>query len=86
MAERACEFGKGQWTVEVGDFGGKPAVFVAPANPPGVPGELADPTTGADKHRLIPGEWVMTFPTYNQAHKVAEALAQRHLLNNPRKG
>lgn len=78
MAERAREFGKGQLTVEVGAYGGTPAVFVAPADPPGVPGELAEPTTGPDKHQLVPGEWVMTFPTDEQAHEVAKALAQRH--------
>lgn len=72
-------FGSGDKTVEVGTYGGNPAVFVAPAEPAGTPGELASPTTGEDKHRLVPGEWVMTFPTEKQAFKVADALCGRRL-------
>lgn len=72
-------FGSGDKVVEVGTYDGKPAVFVAPAEPAGTPGELAWPTTGEDRHRLVPGEWLMTFPTEEQAHEVAGALCGRPL-------
>lgn len=72
-------FGSGDKVVEVGAYGGRPAVFVAPANPSGAPGELAPPTTGEDKHRLVAGEWLMTFPTDEQAYEVADALCGRPL-------
>jgi len=79
QSRRAVAFGSGDKTVEVGTYYDKPAVFVAPAEPEGIPGELAPPTTGDDKHRLVPGEWLMTFPTEEQAHEVADALCGRPL-------
>lgn len=72
-------FGSGDYTVEVGRYVDQQAVFIAPARPRGVPGELAPPTTGADRYRLVPGERVMTFPTEAQAFAVAEAIAGRKI-------
>ena len=72
-------FGNGDYTIEVGRYDGQHAVFIAPANPAGTAGELAPPTTGDDKHRLTPGERVMTFPTEAQAFAVAEAIAGRRI-------
>ena len=77
--EAVMEFGNGNVIVQVGAYGDKPAVFITPAEPPGVAGELAPPTTGEDKHRMLPGERVMTFPTEAQAHDVAEKLCGRRL-------
>ena len=72
-------FGNGDYTVEVGGYDDEHAVFVAPAIPPGRVGDLAEPTTGEDRHRLVPGERVMTFPTEAQAFAVAEAIAGRKI-------
>ena len=74
-------FGKANLTVTIGRYRGMPAVFVAPAKPPGVMGELAPPVTDDDKNRLVDGEWVMTFPTETQAFLVADALTGRKIKN-----
>ncbi|WP_272974837.1 hypothetical protein [Alcanivorax jadensis] len=75
----AVAFGSGDYTIEVGGYVDNHAVFIAPANPTGKMGDLAPPTTGEDKHRLVPGERVMTFPTEAQAFAVAEAIAGRRV-------
>ena len=71
------KFGGGHWTVECGYYGRTPAVFVAPAYPPGNPGESAGRTKGEDRYKFKSGEWVMTFPKINQAVEVAKALTGR---------
>lgn len=68
-------FGKGELVVSRGKYGNNPAVFVSPVqNGPGVVGEHpGDREPDCDPY-LRPGEWVMTFPTHEQAAWVCKAL------------
>lgn len=66
------EFGHGALIVDTGEFRGKPAVYVMPAKVPGEVGKK--PTENYPKDALIAGEVVWTFPTREQAERVAEAL------------
>jgi hypothetical protein len=68
-------FGLGNLVVVKGRYGDKPAVFVVPAqNGPGVVGELSAAREPSQRYNLIPGEWVMTFPSDEQAKRVCKAL------------
>jgi hypothetical protein len=69
-----AEFGHGRWTVDMGLAGDRPAVFIAPAVEPGVVGELVPDDLAHPRDSLSPGEFYMTFPTEEQARRVAEAI------------
>ena len=69
-------FGAGLYGVDIGTYGGKPAVFVTPnkvAAPIGerVPLELQAPLS---RDTLLDGETVMIFPTIERCREVADAL------------
>lgn len=69
----ALTFGAGRLVVDTGTYHGQPAVFVCPVPSPGTVGENAA-HLGLDRHSLLPSEQVMTFPTAEQARRVADAL------------
>lgn len=69
------EFGKGELVVAGGNYGGKPAVFIAPVqNGPGIVGEKTGNKEPKGAPYLLPGERVMTFPTQEQVRTVCAAL------------
>lgn len=67
------QFGLGNLVIDTGTFGGKPAVFIAPASQPGNVGESAK-RENHDLARLVDGEHVLLFPTPEQAKSVADAI------------
>lgn len=67
------DFGKGERVVDTGTVGGVPAVFIAPAKMPGEVGASAA-RENIPLDRLIDCEIVLTFPTDEQARKVADAI------------
>lgn len=66
-------FGAGELYVMTGTYAGHPAVFIAKASKPGVVGTNS-PEEDGDLHAFKPGEYVLTFPTQEQAKAVADAL------------
>jgi len=68
----AVAFGSGDKIVGVGTYKNVPAVFVMPAPIVGVVGERAGDIYSKDS--IIACEFVLTFPTGNQAQAVADAL------------
>lgn len=66
-------FGFGRFVVDTGCYQQKPAVFICPVDQPGEIGASAR-HLGHDRHKLLPGERVLTFPTVDQAQSVADAL------------
>lgn len=66
-------FGTGALYVQIGLCEGEPAVFIAKAVKPGPIG-TNNPEEDGDPHSLKPGEYVLTFPTTEQAKAVADAL------------
>jgi len=75
-------FGDGMLVVETGKYGGKPAVFVARAKFPGKPGESAARENNPS-NSLLATEWVLTFPTDEQARNVADALVNTAAPRGP---
>ena len=67
-------FGEGKLKIDTGTAGGKPAVFISPAEHAGVVGQPVPDNLKGPLDRLVPGEWFMTFPTDEQARRVADAL------------
>lgn len=69
-------FGLGQVAVTLGEHGGRPCVYLAPARLDGKkPGDAVDNASeGLDKHAMRADESVLTFPTYEQARVVQHAL------------
>lgn len=69
------EFGHGTLLVDSGTYYGRPAVFVAQVTgAPGEPGTEAPAEERGDRHTLKPGEVVLTFPSWEQAQAVANAM------------
>ena len=66
-------FGTGMLVIDTGRFNGAPAVFVADAKIGGPVGASSE-KEGHANNLLQPGEWVLTFPTAEQAQRVADAL------------
>ena len=66
-------FGTGMLVIDTGRFNGAPAVFVADAKIGGPVGASSE-KEGHANNLLQPGEWVLTFPTGEQAQRVADAL------------
>ncbi len=66
-------FGEGKLVIDTGTHYGKPAVFIAPAKMPGEVGASAR-REGNPKDQLVSGEIFFTFPTAEQAQRVADAL------------
>jgi hypothetical protein len=66
-------FGEGKLVIDTGTHYGKPAVFIAPAKMPGEVGTFAK-REGNPKDQLVSGEIFFTFPTEEQAQRVADAL------------
>jgi hypothetical protein len=69
----AMAFGAGRFVVDTGSYQQTPAVFICPVEQPGEVGASAR-HLGHDRHTLLPGERVLTFPTFDQAQAVADAL------------
>jgi hypothetical protein len=67
------EFGNGKYIVDVGEYHGIPAVFIAGAAMPGKVGASAA-REGHPLDKLQPNERVLTFPTTRQAKAVRDAL------------
>lgn len=69
-------FGNGEYGVDIGTYGGKPAVYITPNSKPGPVGErvpLAD--QGAlQRDTLLDGETVLIFPATDRCKEVADAL------------
>lgn len=71
------EFGAGALVVDTGRHDQQPAVFIARAKRPGEIGTSA----ARENHpldRLQPGEVVLTFPTEEQAKRVADAMVYQN--------
>lgn len=66
-------FGRGEVVVHTGHHGGEPCVYLAPAKYPGVVGE-SSARENMPLDRMVEGESVLTFPTMEQAKRVADAL------------
>lgn len=66
-------FGMGRLVVDTGCYQQTPAVFICPVDEPGKIGASAR-HLGHDRHTLQPGEVVLTFPHFDQAQRVADAL------------
>lgn len=66
-------FGTGALYLMTGTYEGQHAVFIAKASKPGPIG-TNNPEEDGDLHSLKPGEYVLTFPTAEQAKAVADAL------------
>lgn len=79
---RVSAFGRGDKIVRLGTYGDAPAVFVQPADHPGVPGELVPKDQQTPGNYLSPGEYVMTFPTEDQALAVANSICGSKLPEN----
>lgn len=77
VAQEPVAFGLGQYCVDTGEYNGSPAVFIAPARFPGEVGASAK-REGRPLNALVPGERVLTFPTLDQAKRVADALCNAH--------
>jgi hypothetical protein len=71
-------FGTGMLVIDTGRFNGAPAVFVADAKIGGPVGTSSE-KEGHANNLLQPGEWVLTFPTAEQAQRVADALVNTSL-------
>lgn len=69
------EFGKGNFVVDTGTCGEAPAVFIAPAKFPGIPGQSSKREANRTDC-LVDGEMVLTFLTTEQARRVANALVE----------
>lgn len=69
-----AEFGHGKWVVDTGHHYGVPSVFIGPSPEPGPIGELAKPDHQLPNGRLKEREFFLTFPTDEQARRVADAL------------
>lgn len=71
--ETALTFGNGNLVIDTGTYNGRPAVFIAPSKNTGEVGASAK----SENHpldRLMPEEHVWTFPSMEQAKRVADAL------------
>lgn len=66
-------FGHGRFVVDTGSYNQTPAVFICPVDQPGKVGASAR-SLGHYRHTLLPGEMVLTFPFFQQAQAVADAL------------
>lgn len=69
-----AEFGHGTLVVDTGHHYGTPSVFVGPSQRMGPVGGLVPDDEKMPKDRLIEGEFFFTFPTDDQAKRVADAL------------
>lgn len=69
-----AEFGRGTLVVDTGHHYGTPSVFVGPSQRMGPVGGLVPDDEKMPKDRLIEGEFFFTFPTDDQAKRVADAL------------
>lgn len=69
-------FGLGQVAVTLGEHGGSPCVYLAPARIEGKkPGDAVDNTSeGLQKYSMREDESVLTFPSAEQAKRVQRAL------------
>jgi hypothetical protein len=69
-------FGLGQVAVTLGEHGGRPCVYLAPARVEGKnPGDSVDNASeGLEKDSMRGDESVLTFPTAQQARRVQYAL------------
>lgn len=76
-AQEPVAFGLGRYCVDTGEYNGVSAVFIAPAKFPGEVGASAK-REGRPLDALVPGERVLTFPTLDQAKRVADALCNAH--------
>lgn len=72
--EPVAAFGHGTLIVDTGTAHGQPAVFIRPSPVPGHVGEKTRDEHKGPLDRLVPGEIFMTFPTDEQARRVADAL------------
>lgn len=73
VGNKILHFGKGRLVVDTGTYASTPSVFVAAATRAGVVGQSAA-IEGHPRDTLQPGEVVLTFPTDQQALRVADAL------------
>lgn len=69
-------FGKGMYGVDIGTYGGSPAVFITPNATPGPVGERIpiEQQQPLERDTLLDGETVMLFPTHERCKEVADAL------------
>lgn len=65
--------GKGEITITTGHIDDTPVVMIAPAKFPGEVGASAE-REGRPKDRLLGDELIFTFPTIEQARRVADAF------------
>lgn len=69
-------FGNGDYGVDVGTYGGKPAVYITPNQKRGPVGERVPLELQGDLVRdtLLDGETVLVFPTIEQCRQVADCI------------
>jgi hypothetical protein len=69
-------FGNGNYGVDTGTYGGKPAVFITPNKEPGPVGDRIPLEKQGELIRdtLLDGETVLIFPTMDRCRQVADAL------------
>lgn len=69
-------FGNGAYGVDIGTYGGKPAVYITPNGNPGPVGERVPLAEQGELQRdtLLDGETVLIFPTREQCKEVADVL------------
>lgn len=69
-------FGNGDYGVDIGTYGGKPAVYITPNGKRGPVGERVplEDQGDLDRTTLLDGETVMIFPTRERCKEVADAL------------
>lgn len=69
-----AQFGHGTLVVDTGHHYGTPAVFIGPSQRAGPVSGLVPDDEKMPRDRLIEGEFFFTFPTDEQAERVADAL------------